>query len=105
MIQVTFKTKKNVLHSVSVTGHAEYDDHGKDIVCAAVTSALQLCANAITEVVEVPADIVVKENLVEIILPDRAPKKAIYFLEALLLHLDTLQQDYPNNVQVQLSEV
>lgn len=105
MIVATFKTKNSVLNSVSITGHAEFADYGSDIVCAAVTSALQLCANGITQVLGVKAEVLVEENLVDLILPNRAPKKSVDFLEALLLHLQTLQEDYPNNITVQLSEV
>jgi len=29
---------------IMITGHAEYAEHGKDIVCAAVSTIFQLCA-------------------------------------------------------------
>ena len=50
MIRVEFTKSGELLTCFSVSGHAGYDDYGHDIVCASVTSAVQLTANGITEV-------------------------------------------------------
>ena len=57
MIRVEFTKSGELLTSFSVSGHAGYDDYGHDIVCASVTSAVQLTANGITEVLKLPAKV------------------------------------------------
>ena len=105
MIRVEFTKSGELLTSFSVSGHAGYDDYGHDIVCASVTSAVQLTANAITEVLKLPAKVDVEENLIRVTLPSRQREKGQPFLQALLLHLRLLAQDYEGTIQVNLSEV
>ncbi len=105
MIRVEFTKSGELLTSFSVSGHAGYDDYGHDIVCASVTSAVQLTANGITEVLKLSAKVDVEENLIRVTLPSRQREKGQPFLQALLLHLRLLAQDYEGTIQVNLSEV
>ena len=105
MIRVEFTKSGELLTSFSVSGHAGYDDYGHDIVCASVTSAVQLTANGITEVLKLPAKVDGEENLIRVTLPSRQREKGQPFLQALLLHLRLLAQDYEGTIQVNLSEV
>ncbi len=42
MLEVTFyRDERDRVSGVSARGHADYEDHGKDIVCAAVSAVLQ----------------------------------------------------------------
>lgn len=45
MIKVVKSKKK-----ISISGHANYDNYGKDIVCASVSSILTTTVNAIIEI-------------------------------------------------------
>ena len=47
MITSTFRYEQGNIKEVTVTGHANYKAHGKDIVCAAVSTTLIVTANAI----------------------------------------------------------
>ena len=105
MIRVEFTKSGELLTSFSVSGHAGYDDYGHDIVCASVSSAVQLTANGITAVLKLPAKVDVEENLIRVTLPSRQREKGQPFLQALLLHLRLLAQDYEGTIQVNLSEV
>lgn len=105
MIRVEFTKSGELLTSFSVSGHAGYDDYGHDIVCASVTSAVQLTANGITEVLGLSAKVDVEENLIRVTLPRQQREKGQPFLQALLLHLRLLAQDYEGTIQVNLSEV
>ena len=43
MTKVVFRRdKEDMISSVDILGHAGYADEGEDIVCAAITSAVQL---------------------------------------------------------------
>lgn len=46
MIKVRIKRKDNFIKEIVLTGHAKYDEYGKDIVCAGVSSALTVTINA-----------------------------------------------------------
>ena len=47
MIKVCLKYNNNLIESISVSGHAMYDDYGKDIVCASVSSIVITTVNSI----------------------------------------------------------
>ena len=47
MIKVNLKYNNDLIESISITGHAGFDDFGKDIVCASVSSIVITSVNAI----------------------------------------------------------
>ena len=47
MIRITLIQKENEIEQIKLKGHAMYDDYGKDIVCAGVSSILTTTVNAI----------------------------------------------------------
>lgn len=104
MIHVTTKMRAGKPTMVCISGHAGYAQEGEDIVCASVTSAVQLCANGITEILKEPADVRVQEDTITITLPDNSSASAVAFLQALHLHLSLLQQDYSQYLEI-LTEV
>lgn len=46
MINITIIRKNNCIEEIKIKGHAKYDEYGKDIVCAGVSSALITTVNA-----------------------------------------------------------
>lgn len=46
MIQIKVNRQDDLIESVSINGHAGYDEYGKDIVCAAVSSIVITSINA-----------------------------------------------------------
>ncbi len=105
MITAKFRCSNNRKVGFSIRGHAGYAESGRDIVCAAVTSAVELCANGITEIIGVNADIAVNENEIILSLPQNSDERAYDFMEALFLHLNLLSQNYEKNVKVIITEV
>ncbi len=93
MIKAEFYLKDEILVGFSVKGHAGFADLGLDVVCASVTSAVELTANAITEIVEHKATVLVLENEVRLNLV-RQDSRATDFIKALRLHLELLSRDY-----------
>ena len=100
MIRAVFSNSR----AVRITGHADFAAHGKDIVCAAVSSAFQLCANGITEVLQVNAKVSVGGNTAEIELPDNCAPCATSFIDALKLHLSILEEQYPEYIEIMEDE-
>jgi uncharacterized protein YsxB (DUF464 family) len=106
MIRVEFGKVSDKFYAVTVSGHANFAELGKDIVCAAVTSAFQLCANAITENLGLKdAEVVIGENIAGIELPKNPSDTAEAFIAALWLHLSLLEVQYPKNIKVTTMEV
>lgn len=104
MIKVKILRQKGRTAGFSVSGHAGYEDSGKDIVCAAVTSAVQLTANGITEILHFPADVAVLENAVTLQTKDPS-EEAEHFLQAFQLQLEVLEEQYPSFIQIRYLEV
>ena len=50
MIKVNVKKKENSISEITITGHAYYDESGKDIVCASTSSIAITMVNAILRV-------------------------------------------------------
>ncbi len=44
MIKVEISNKDNKVHKINVLGHADYDDYGKDIVCAGASTIVTTTA-------------------------------------------------------------
>ena len=47
MIKVDFVLKNNFYYELTIKGHANYDEYGKDIVCASVSSIVITTVNAL----------------------------------------------------------
>jgi len=105
MVRATFRRAAGQLRSVEVSGHAGCGEAGEDIVCASVTSALQLVCNAVTEVQKLPAQVLVEENRIRLTLPEEASGEAERSVQALLLQLRLLEQEYPQNIKTTVLEV
>jgi len=108
-LQIHRRHTQKRLVGFEVSGHAGYADSGEDIVCAAVTSAVQFSANAITDVVLANAEVIVDENLVGLILSDdpadaRTQYGAQAILEALYLHLKDLSEQYRGTIRITVME-
>lgn len=99
MIQVHFFSSGEALTGFSVSGHAGYAPHGEDIACASVSSAVQLTANAITEILKLPADVSAEGDEVMLRLRSETDAPAAQpFFEALRLHLELLSQEFEKTI-------
>jgi len=105
MIEVIFKKSGGVHTALEISGHAGYADEGQDIVCAAVTSALLLTVNGVTEVLMQKATAEVKDGTVRFMLPIGASDAARDFVKSLHLHLCVLSEDYPGTINITVMEV
>lgn len=52
MIKVVVKQNNSNYKKINISGHSNYDDYGKDIVCASISSILVTTVNAILEINE-----------------------------------------------------
>ena len=106
MVRAVFYTADNgALLGFRVQGHSGYAESGRDIVCAAVSSAALMAANTVTEVLHVPAQASVKDgDLRFMVLPKDAQQCRDVFL-GFKLHMLSLEEQYPAYISVNYTEV
>jgi uncharacterized protein YsxB (DUF464 family) len=90
MITARFVLKNERPIGFWVSGHAGYAEYGKDIVCAAVTSAITLTLNTITEFFEQDANVRIEDNLValKLITQDEASYRLLESLSKYLMEIE-----------------
>ena len=88
-------TEKNI----SILGHANYDEYGKDIVCAAVSSVVMCSVEAISSFDTKAVDINESKDKLEIIInkTDDITEKLI---KNMLNCLKEIEKKYPKNIQI-----
>lgn len=106
MIDANFYRRSGRLVGFCVSGHAGYANSGRDIVCAAVSSAVQLTANAVTEVLHLDPKLVSLEPKTGAIeLSPCEDDRAGMFVEALYLQLTLIEEQYEKTLKITVSEV
>ena len=84
---------------ISILGHAMYDDYGKDIVCAAVSSIVMTSIESIASFDETAVDINESDNKLDITINkhDDITNKLI---NTMLSLLNELVKKYPKNIKI-----
>ena len=84
---------------ISVLGHADYDDYGKDIVCASVSSKVLCSVEAIANFDTEAIDIKQCNDKLDIIInkEDNITQKLV---NNMLNCLKELEKKYPKNIKI-----
>lgn len=105
MIIAEFFKKDEEIIGFNVKGHAGYAEVGEDIVCASVSSAVQLAANMITDSFKIKADVKVSGDSIFMRVKNSEDKSYIKVFCALYEHIKILSEDYEGTITITLSEV
>ena len=99
MIKVSVTKKNQQIQEVSIQGHAMYDDFGKDIVCAAVSSCVITTVNGI---LEIDKDwILAKQDSKGVLIQVQNSSDVCQTLLANMLSLlEELHDQYPKNLKI-----
>ena len=93
MIKVVYSS-----NSLIVTGHANYDDYGKDIVCAGVSTILTTTVNAILKFNDQAIELSQEKDIVlTVLIEDEVTSK---LLENMVELLYELEESYPKNITI-----
>jgi len=103
MIRAEFFEKNREIVGFRVKDHSGYAESGEDIVCAAVSSAVQLTANLL-EAMGFEPDVKLGENVVECTLPSCGDLQSTV-LGQFKIHLESVQEEFPENINITISEV
>jgi hypothetical protein len=106
MIIAEFFKEGESLVGFKVSGHADYAEYGEDIVCASVSSAVQLVCNTITECYHADAKVSVDDsNGITLRLASTSEDCCTKLLDGLRLHLVVLSEDFPKRINLKITEV
>lgn len=102
MIKIHLKKENESIKQITLKGHAMYDDYGKDIVCAGVSSILTTTVNAILLFDEKAIAFEEKKDFVLTILKkDEITEKLI---QNMLNLFQELEESYPKNITIREDE-
>ncbi|MBQ1388977.1 MAG: ribosomal-processing cysteine protease Prp [Clostridia bacterium] len=105
MTEAVFFTADGVISGVHVFGHSGYAEEGEDIVCAAVSSAVIMTANTLTELMDVNAEVQCSDGDIKISVPREKSEQCSIILQGLKLHLLELEKQYSDFIEVKFTEV
>lgn len=99
MIKVNVLKVNGKINKIVITGHANYDDYGKDIVCSAVSTCMITTVNGISLVND--SYLNVKEDrdkiTIDILIDDTTCNKLI---QNMLDIFTELENQYPKNIKI-----
>lgn len=99
MLRIKITRESNQIKKITFIGHANYNDYGNDIVCAA-TSATMLCTvNAIFSINNDAIKVEKDTNLttIDVLSNDQI---IIKLIDNMVRCLKSLEQQYPKNIKI-----
>ena len=110
MTTITFHSAGGRLDGLAVEGHSGYADEGGDIVCAAISSTVGMCECILNEVLGLSADVKIRPDDARITLrlpgglSDETEHTCQTLLAGLMVYLQNLSEEYPDNLIVRLDD-
>lgn len=97
MIEVKYLEKEQKIIEIECSGHALYDNKGKDIVCSAVSAIMFGGLNALNEKT---IKTTIKEGYVKVDLVDENDAESLIILKTMLVQLMTIADNYKKFVSI-----
>ncbi len=99
MIKIKINKDKNYIKEVIISGHSLYDDYGKDIVCASVSSIVITSVNLILKIDKTTIKVKQDNGLIHVnVLKNEEIVDKI--LRNMIDMLEELSKDYEKNVKI-----
>ena len=83
-----------------LSGHAGYDDHGFDIVCAAVSALSATAMLGLTQIAQQEGDYTNSEGQCDMVLSGTINQSGQDILGTMILGLEEISRQYPEFVQI-----
>lgn len=99
MIKVYVEKKDRIL-SISIKGHAAYDDYGKDIVCASVSSIVTTTVNGILSFDKENITYKSKDGFIEI-KAKKQNREVDLLLNNMISLFKELETEYTKNIKIE----
>lgn len=100
MIKVNIKVKDNIINEIRIIGHANYKQHGKDIICASVSSIAITTVNGILSINPKAIDYIQDDE--QLIIKVRETSDIINILLTNMINLlKELANDYQKHIKIE----
>lgn len=106
MTAVTVRRDAKGVRALTVSGHAGYAGHGRDIVCAAASTLITTCANALESVAKIAPLVEQDEKnaAISVALPQNLTHAeehdAQIIMETTLCGFSDIAREYPHYLQI-----
>lgn len=104
MTRIEIFRKNGSIFGYRAIGHSGYSEQGSDIVCAAISTALQMTLISLQEVLKLKPHVEIDEEgmmLVKLTEQDIKTCKEVYIvLDAMYIFLKELSKQYPKNIKL-----
>ncbi|MFF2447707.1 ribosomal-processing cysteine protease Prp [Neobacillus sp. NPDC058068] len=106
MIGITItRTKSGLIQSFEISGHALFEDRGKDIVCAGVSAVSVGAINAVHELTGITPDLEHRaDGFLRCVVPEELPEdtneKIQLILEAMAVSLRSIEEQYGKHIKI-----
>ena len=100
MIKVQINKTENKYSSLSVSGHSNYDEHGKDIVCAGVSAIVTGGLNALINENKSGISYRVSDGYVNVDVLDIGNDKLQFIIDVIVIQLRTIEESYKKHIKI-----
>lgn len=104
MIKVLISNRNNEIVDIEISGHAKSNVHGRDLVCAGVSSVAIGTLNAIEELTYQSCEMKMEDGFVSIKVIQNSKTLQI-ILQTLLIQLKTIEFNYSKYIKIKKQEV
>ena len=109
MIRISVKRdKRNRIVEYRVTGHAGYDEYGRDVVCSAVSAIAQAAIIGLVKVAGIEAEYSIDGGDLYCAVPHlegQRRREADLLLDTMFYTLESIRDGYPGNILISETEV
>lgn len=104
MITATLFQRSGAVTGFRVSGHSGYAQEGEDIVCSAVSSAVQLTVNNLQSFVPCAVCCREADATVELTVSDPEDERVAVLLAAFAAHMQNLSEQFSGYVNLNVTE-
>lgn len=110
MIEISIQRHKaGHVKGFEVSGHANFDEYGRDIVCCAISVLAQTAIMGLVEYVGLDCKYEIKDGYLLCRIPEEADSqkrtKIDAIVETMILGMNNIKQGYPSYVTIECKEV
>ena len=100
MIKINIEKNNTKIVSLEVSGHSNYDEKGKDIVCAGVSAIVVGGLNALLNENKNAIDYKCKEGYASVFVKDIDNDNINKILDVITTQLYTIEESYPKFIKI-----
>ena len=111
MIKIKIQKHNDNIVYFKISGHADSEEYGKDIICASVTSVVQMTLNGLLEILNMTGIEYIEKNGLVICnlknsgLSEEDLTKSDILTRSMESYLNAVMDEYPEYVKIMIQEV